>query len=44
MPEKARGAVVGAASTVLVAVVSGVAAVDQTLLWSRRQWWARWLP
>jgi hypothetical protein len=44
MPEKARGAVVGAASTVLVAVVSGVAAVDQALLRSRRTWWGRWLP
>ena len=44
MPDKAMGVVLGAAETVLVAVVSGAAAIDHAVFWSRSQWWARWLP
>jgi hypothetical protein len=44
MPDKARGVVLGMAGTALVAVVSGVAAVDHAVLWGRRRWWGQWLP
>jgi hypothetical protein len=44
MPDKAMGVVLGAAGTVLVAVASGAATVDHAVIWSRRRWWARWLP
>jgi hypothetical protein len=44
MQDKALGVVLGAAETVLVAVVSSAAAVDHAVLGSRRRWWARWLP
>lgn len=44
MPEQAVGLVLGAAETVLVAVVSGAAAIDHAVFRSRSQWWARWLP
>jgi hypothetical protein len=44
MPDKALGVVLGTAETVLGAVVSRAAAMDHAVLWSRRRWWARWLP
>jgi len=44
MPEKARGVVLDAAGSVLDAVVSGAAAMDHAVLWSRQRWWGRWLP
>ncbi len=44
MKDRATGVILGAAGTVLVAVVSGAAAADHALLRSRRPWWARWLP
>jgi hypothetical protein len=44
MPDKAMVVVLGAAETVLGAVVTGAAALDQAVLWGGRRWWARWLP
>lgn len=44
MPDKAMGVILGAAETLLVAVVTGAAAVDHAVLASGRRWWARWLP
>jgi hypothetical protein len=44
MPDKAMGVLLGAAESVLIALASSAATLDHAALWSRRQWWARWIP